>query len=267
MKITTIIVAYHPDMELLRRNIEAIHDHVDKILIWRNSADDLSALTSLFPKIEMIGDGTNHFMAYPLNQALQWAHNHAYDWLLTMDQDSVWDNFGEFLIDALTDADDSVMLYTPNVNHAFDSTPTHTDVETAITSGSLINVERALGIGGFKEKYEIYWVDGEFCYRARREGMKVRMLPRHNLTQQFGRQTRTLFGFQTSNYSPQIYYYLIRNMLWEHREHGSRAVSFRCIAHTLLFTTRGIILGEKQKMKKLGKISLAIWHGLTKSYR
>lgn len=267
MKIVAVIVAFHPDMELLRRNIEAIHDHVDKILIWRNSPEDFNPILSRSPKIVLGGDGTNRFMAFSLNRALEWANNLGYKWLLTMDQDSVWDDFGNFITDALDDGDESVALYTPNVNRAFDPTPQHTDVETAITSGSLINVERALSIVGFKEKYEIYWVDGEFCFRARREGMKVRMLPHHNLTQQFGRQTRTLFGFQTSNYSPQSYYYLIRNMLWEHREHGSRAVSFRCIAHTLLFTTRGIILGEKQKMKKLGKISLAIWHGLTKSYR
>lgn len=266
MQAVATIITYHPDKNLLRKNIAAIYNECSEILIWRNSDDDLSDICNEFQNVRLMGDGTNRFIAYPLNQALEWCRENGYDYLLTMDQDSVWENFAGFLkkVESL-DSSDNTIIYAPNVNNEFSAETLHP--ETVITSGSLVNVEKALQIGGFKEKYEIYWVDGEFCFRARKNGYQITMLPEYNLIQQFGHQTRTLFGFKTSNYSPLIYYYLVRNMLWEHREHGSEAVSWRCILYTLMYTSRGIVLGEKQKMKKLTKITKGIIHGFFLSYK
>lgn len=268
MKIAVIIIAYKPDVGLLQKNINAYAGSMDKILIWQNSTFDSGRISKWTDKITYIGDGANRFIAYPLNQALKWCRENGYDYLLTMDQDSVWEDFAGFIKKVETlEGSGNTILYAPNVNNAFSTDADTLHPETVITSGSLINVEKALQIGGFKEKYEIYWVDGEFCFRARKNGYQITMLPDYNLIQQFGHQTRTLFGFKTSNYSPLIYYYLTRNMIWEHREHGSEAVSWRCILYTLMYTSRGIILGEKQKLKKLTKIAKGIIHGFFHSYK
>lgn len=264
--IAAIVVCYHPDRELLRANIGAFADEVDTILVWRNSPESLEWLKEEFPNVIFLGNGENAFIARPLNEALRYCADNGHEWLLTMDQDSVFEDFAAFKTDALGRDSHDVGIFAPNVNNQFADTTDH-EPETVITSGSLINVEKATQIGGFKEKYEIYWVDGEYCYRARKSGYKIIVTGRHHLKQQFGRQTRTLFGFETSNYSAPIYYRLIRNMLWEHREHGSKAVSLRCIVHTLIFTTRGIVLGEKHKMQKLGAIAKGLWHGTFKSYK
>ncbi len=263
--IAAIVVCYHPERELLRTNVAAFAGEVDCVLVWRNSPDDLSWLKEEFGNVELMGNGGNAFIARPLNEALRYCRDNGYRWLLTMDQDSVFEDFAAFKKDIFSRTDSDAAIYAPNVNDLYTDTADH-EAETVITSGSLIDVAKALEVGGFKEKYEIYWVDGEYCYRARKSGYKIIVTGRHHLKQQFGRQTRTLFGFETSNYSAPIYYRLIRNMLWEHREHGSKAVSFRCIAHTLLFTTRGIILGERQKAKKLFAIIKGLWHGLFNSY-
>lgn len=268
MRTAAIIITYHTDIHILRKNIAAINNVCREILLWRNSDDDLSDICNDFPNVQLMGDGTNRFIAYSLNQALKWCRENGYDYLLTMDQDSVWEDFAGFLKKVETlEGSGNTILYAPNVNNAFSTDADTLHPETVITSGSLINVEKALQIGGFKEKYEIYWVDGEFCFRARKNGYQITMLPEYNLIQQFGHQTRTLFGFKTSNYSPLIYYYLTRNMIWEHREHGSEAVSWRCILYTLMYTSRGIILGEKQKLKKLTKIIQGIIHGFFHSYK
>lgn len=264
--IAAIVVCYHPESELLRTNVGAFAGDVERVLVWRNSADDLGWLKEEFGNVEFMGDGENAFIARPLNEALRYCANKGYKWLLTMDQDSVFEDFAAFKKDILNREESDVAVYAPNVNNLYCDCDDH-KAETVITSGSVIDVEKALETGGFKEKYEIYWVDGEYCYRARKSGYKIIVTGRHHLKQQFGRQTRTLFGFETSNYSAPIYYRLIRNMLWEHREHGSKAVSLRCIAHTLIFTTRGIALGEKQKFRKLSAIAKGLWHGTFKSYK
>lgn len=265
-KTAAIVVCYHPDRNLLRANIGAFAREVDRVLVWRNSPEPLDWLKEEFPNVTFLGNGENAFIARPLNEALRYCRTGGYRWLLTMDQDSVFEDFAAFKADALRRGDGDVAIYAPNVNNQFADADDH-EPETVITSGSLIDVAKATETGGFKEKYEIYWVDGEFCYRCRKAGFRIVIPAAHHLRQQFGRQTRTIFGFYTSNYSAPIYYRLIRNMLWEHREHGSKAVSWRCIAYTLLGTTRGIILGEKQKMKKLGAIAKGLWHGTFRSYR
>lgn len=265
-KIAAIVICYHPDPKLLRANIGAFAGEVGKVLVWQNSAESLDWLTEEFSNIELLGSGENQFIARPLNEVLRYCHDKGYDWLLTMDQDSVFEDFASFKADVLSRKDSDVAIYAPNVNNQYADSEDH-EPETVITSGSFIDVDKAIKTGGFKEKYEIYWVDGEFCYRSRMAGYRIIVPARHNMCQQFGRQTRTLFGFTTSNYSAPIYYRLTRNMLWEHREHGSKAVSKRCIAHTLLFSTRGIVLGEKQKIKKLSAIAKGFWHGIFRSYR
>lgn len=265
-RIAAIVICYHPDMELLRANIGTFAGEVDSVLVWRNSGEPLDRLKEEFNNIELTGSGENQFIARPLNEALHYCAENGYDWLLTMDQDSIFEDFGLFKADVLSRKDGDVAIYAPNVNGQFTDSKDH-EPETVITSGSLIDVSKAIAAGGFKEKYEIYWVDGEFCYRSRKAGYRIIVPARHNLRQQFGRQSRTLFGFTTSNYSAPIYFRLIRNMLWEHREHGPKAVSKRCIAYTLLYSTRGIVLGEKQKLKKLAAIAKGLWHGSFRSYR
>lgn len=266
MKIAAIVICYHPDRELLRANVGAFAGDVERVLVWRNSPETLGWLKEEFGNVEFLGNGENAFIARPLNEALRYCADKGYRWLLTMDQDSVFDDFAAFKKDILNREENDVAVYAPNVNNLYGDSDDH-EAETVITSGSVVDVEKAIETGGFKERYEIYWVDGEFCYRLRKAGYRIIVPSCHHLRQQFGRQTRTLFGFETSNYSAPIYYRLIRNMLWEHREHGSKAVSWRCIAHTMLFTTRGILLGEKQKLKKLGSITRGFMHGIFKSYK
>lgn len=262
-RIAAIIICYHPDEVVLLKNISAFADNVDKIIIWRNSDEKLSVVTASAwnQKIVWMGDGSNRFIAYPLNKAINWCVDNKYDYLLTMDQDSVWENF-ELIISQISGNKD-IVIHSPNVNHCYQlPKDTISYVESVITSGSLLNIAIAKCLGGFREDYEIYWVDGEYCYWARKNGYKIAAYPEWHLTQEFGKQTRTIGGFYTSNYSPQIYYYIFRNMLWMHREHGNEAVSMKCILYTSMYNLRGIILGERNKLIKLVKIVSAFWHGL-----
>ena len=87
--IAAIVVCYHPESELLRTNVGAFAGDVERVLVWRNSADDLGWLKEEFGNVEFMGDGENAFIARPLNEALRYCADKGYKWLLTMDQDSV----------------------------------------------------------------------------------------------------------------------------------------------------------------------------------
>lgn len=267
-KVAAIIIAYHPDLINLKRNVQQIINSVDYLIVWRNSSDDLSILNETSDNVLIWGDGTNQYIAHPLNVAIDWCISNKIDYLLTMDQDSTWKDCTNFLHYALSLKFNNVGIFAPRINtiKSFYKGE-YEDIETTITSGSLVNVKIAKEVGGFNEKYQIYWVDGEFCYKLRKNNYRIIRLNNHELTHKLGNPTKTFLGFETSNYSPIVYYFLIRNMIWEHRQYGSSAVSYKCMLYTLFTNVRGIILGEKHKFQKLRKITLAIYHGLLFSYQ
>lgn len=267
MKIAAIVVVYHPEIKSLIKNIQSYIDYVDKLLVWRNSDEDLSILNTLSDKILLLGTGKNQYLALPYNSGLDWCYKNEYDFLLTMDQDSLWINFQGFLQRAISYKTREIAVFSPNVNDNENKQFPLIDKETVISSGMLIDVLAAKLVGGFNEKYQIYWVDGEFCFKLRTKGYLIKLITDFPLIHELGKQSKTSFGFTTSNYSAIVYYFLVRNMIWEHREYGEKAVSLKCIAYTLLYNLRGIILGEKNKIKKLVKISKGLIHGCFKPYK
>ncbi len=260
--VAAIVVLYHPQHAEVLKNLASYAEVVDRLLLWRNSPEEFTIPDPLLKKTVLLGTGENDYMALPLNTALKWCSNNGFDYLLTMDQDSAWDDAGYFLKRALSRPGDSTAIYSPYVQGQYTKPDHDYDAESVITSGSLVNVQIALKLGGFREDYKIYWVDGEFCYWARLNGYKIRVLHDCTLFHEFGKQTKTLFGFTTSNYSPAVYYYLIRNMLWMKREFP-KGVSIKTVLYTLMYSIRGILLGEKQKCIKLHSINKAIFHGLS----
>jgi len=259
--IAAVVVVYHPDIEELIKNIRSYSGAVDKVLVWRNSPVKFDVPEDLTSKIILAGEQKNDFMAKPLNYALDWCIRSGYDYLLTMDQDSEWVNAGLFVSRALSCKEKDIALFSPYVVGQYEKPEADYDAESVITSGSLVNVDIAMKLGGFREDYKIYWVDGEFCYWARHNGYKIRVFSDCTLLQKFGKQTKTLFGFTTSNYSPIVYYFLIRNMLWMRREFPE-GVSIKTVLYTLMYSIRGILLGEKDKFHKIHNINKAILHGL-----
>ena len=93
-KILAIVVTYYPERELLEKSISAFIEDVDSVLIWENTPakDKLSYRFIRHEKVEYCGDGTNS-ISHALNFAWQKARMSGYDYVLTMDQDSVWDDF------------------------------------------------------------------------------------------------------------------------------------------------------------------------------
>ena len=263
--IAAVVVLYKPDIEEVYKNIRSYCLTVDKVLVWRNSPEVISVPADLQEKVLLIGTGENDYMAKPLNAALDWCDKNGYEYLLTMDQDSEWADAGHFVSRALSCPEKDIALFAPYVVGQYAKPEADYDAESVITSGSLVNVQIAKRLGGFREDYKIYWVDGEFCYWARMNGYRIRVFHDCPLIQKFGKQTKTLFGFTTSNYSPIVYYFMIRNMLWMKREFP-KGVSLKTVGYTLMYNIRGILLGEKDKLRKIHSINKGIIHGLFQGF-
>lgn len=266
MKIAACIVTFKPDNELLYNNIKAFADHVDVIIVWRNSNEELCCLNQWKDKIIIMGDGDNRLIAYPLNQALKYCYANDFDFLLTMDQDSCWCDFENFIKNALQHRiEKNIAIYAPNVNgYLKNISLPFKDIEWVIQSGMLIDLGAIKDLGGFREDYGIYGVDEEFCYWLNLNNKKVRCYTNFHLTQKYGNATKSKLGFVVYNYSPFVRFHLIRNMIWMKREF-IKSTTMRRIISVILKNYRDILLIEDNKLTKLNMFTKGIIHGIFKS--
>lgn len=269
MKVAAIIITYYPDLDLLRNNIQAIENHVETILIWRNSPTNLYTLLQVFPTLVFLGEGVNDFIAKPLNQAIRYCTENGYDYLLTLDQDSVFDSFPAFRNVCESDKEqDRTAIYAPFFaeDTRLDRSSSVLYVDEVITSGSLVNLSIAKRLNGFREDYEIDSVDFEYCCWARYNGYRIKVFPNYELRHKLGYFSTTKWGFRSYNYAPVRYFHIIRNMAWLHREYAPREnvslkYDWKAILAEWYGCTRGVLLSEKKKASKLAALNSGLLVG------
>ena len=85
------IVTYNPDIHRLRENISSIIRQVDHIVICDNGSRNINSIKEIimsFP-IRVIELNENMGIAYALNKICEISIELGYEWVLTLDQDSV----------------------------------------------------------------------------------------------------------------------------------------------------------------------------------
>lgn len=265
MKIAALVITYRPDPSLLKKNVAAFINDVDKVIVWRNSPEPIDCLNEWCHKVTFMGTGHNDMIALPVNWAMDYCRSKHYDFLLTMDQDSCWHNFHGF-VEAVSkfSNDTSVGVFAPNVNNYLkDPAIEFKDIEWVIQSGMLINLRAVDKLGGFREDYGIYGIDEEFCYWLNLNGKKIRSFTNFHLVQRYGDAHKSRFGFYVFNYSPFVRYHLIRNMIWMKREFPKSTITRR-ILHVIFDNYRDIFLVESDKFPKAKAFTKGILHGCFK---
>lgn len=131
--------------------------------------------------IALIQNGKNDGIASGLNALLEMASRDGRSHIITMDQDSLIDDYFIKKITSLVGIDDKEIIiapthYTGDIIYDTDligKSSQNLYVLTTMTSGNLLNVKSAIDVGKFEEKYFIDYVDHEFCLRANQKGYKV----------------------------------------------------------------------------------------------
>jgi rhamnosyltransferase len=131
-------------------------------------------------------------IAYALNRIMERAEQDGYQWLVTMDQDSILpDEMVEAYRKHIYDSD--VAIICPQVidkRRAYmtvKTEPTEEFVEECITSGSCTSIEAWKKLGKFDEWLFVDLVDNEFCKRAIVSGYKILQLNSLVMNQEFGK--------------------------------------------------------------------------------
>lgn len=90
-KIGAIIITYNPDVPRLRLNIKAICPQVGLVLIVDNGSNNIGMFDSInFSKnVKILKLGENKGIAAAQNAGIRYLEENDYDWVVTLDQDSV----------------------------------------------------------------------------------------------------------------------------------------------------------------------------------
>lgn len=269
-KIAGVVILYHPHDNVIN-NIMSYLPHLDSLLLIDNSQPSVEEIYDQLrqhfdEKIAYLPNAQNYGIAKPLNQGAAFALSKKADWLLTMDQDSRFQNNDlDLLIQAANQSNkNEVGLLTP-----FHRTPNAqavtfekatTEVRITMTSGNLLNLDAYKKCGSFDERLFIDSVDHEYCLRLRKNNYKLIRINRSILNHELGRiiyHRFIFFKIKTTNHSAYRRYYITRNRLYVMFRYFSFDLKYfrRELKHYLLDLFK-ILLVESNKIQKLKQFGL-----------
>lgn len=216
-KLTQVIIStYNPEINLLRKNLQAILKQFCNVLIVDDGSNNIIDIKKLLEDknndIEIKELGQNFGIARTQNIGLQTAINKKMEWILTMDQDSIIpDNFS-IEYQKVIEKYDNLGLIGWNQNLDSDQ-PEIKEDWWILSSGCLLNVKVLKECGGFDEQLFIDHVDTDVCIKMRNHKYKTLVTSKVKLFHQLGEETtkKTFRGAVYHEHSPIRVYYIVRN--------------------------------------------------------
>lgn len=263
MKFCACVIAYYPDEQLLRKNVACYRDFAEKVFIWQNTPmAERHVLTDWGDNVEWIGGEGNVGISRALNEVLRLCREAGYDYLLTMDQDSCFEDFPLYLreVESRLPAED-VLAFGPVTPGEHAAAGSFEEKDYIITSGSMVSVERALAIGGYREEFLVDGIDIDFCFKAKAAGLKVLMVGDAFLRQRFG-QTVKAGDKEMVSYPAERLFSIVKSqwMIWKDYPHYFNKLHFLKIFY--LGEPYHILFYQKDKCRKLGAILRATVAGI-----
>lgn len=258
MKLAAAVVLYEPtDQDI--KNIESYINEIDILYVMDNSKKKNDRRLPESKKIKYIFNNENQGIPKPLNKAIKLAKKAGYRWLLTLDQDT---KFNEGVLSTIKEKIENTDC--KNIGIVTPWHKTRLKIEKpkrkidypldVMTSGNLINIDIFTQIGGFKEWLFIDGVDIEYCLNLRKNNFKIMRLNYLEIDHNLGDIFYKKFLWKdllVTNHSAMRRYYQVRNYLYirdmyinSNPEFCKTLVKFKSII-------LAIILHENKKISKL----------------
>ncbi|MBT8390612.1 MAG: glycosyltransferase family 2 protein [Ignavibacteria bacterium] len=267
--VAAVIILYNPDKSIIA-NLESCRKQVDKLFVVDNSEglEETRIKIETGPDIEIFSHNENLGVATALNIAAKQALKDEFDYLLTLDQDTL---IPEDLVSKLLftiQSDKMAAIAAPfysNIN--YDLKPLQKDLSLPLvvpTSANLLNLIAFREVGNFNDNLFIDYVDFDFCMRLKLMGYKIlqnnSIVVKHSVGN-LVKDNFLGFKFYTTNHPPLRLYYRTRNRFYLRKTYKSYFPDFfRKDLVNLLKQLVKMILVEKNKFQKLKMIVLGYRH-------
>ena len=276
MNILTGIVTFNPDIDRLRKNISAVVIQDTDILIFDNGstnyADIIDLVSELKCKVQHVKK--NEGIAYGLKYIMDYAAQNHYDWVLSLDQDSIASRelitkYKEYIenpkIGALTcDIKDRNFVEISDSNSLVEENGVK-QVQRCITSGCFMRVSAYEATDGYDVPMFIDFVDFDICYALIRAGYKIIKIPFEGLLHEDGHGVNvSFFGKKYIMYHKSAWrrFYMMRNEIYLARKFPEIQSPFittlRCFWQICL-----VFIYEEDKFSKLKNGLRGVLKGVT----
>lgn len=235
MRVLGGVVTYNPDIERFKSNIYSLMKQVDYLYLFDNGSKNFNEIRQVVSefseKIYIYGAVQNVGIADGLVHIMDFAKAKKYDWVLTVDQDSVLDIN---LIDQYKKAlkiyknDDLGMLTCLIKDRNFTDTSIEKqsksliEVPICITAGALTNVNNYFLTPGYDRKMFIDLVDTDICLSLREKGYKILRINYLGLYQEIGHgENKRVFTKDIIVHHSSVFreYYMVRNAFVLNKRH------------------------------------------------
>lgn len=268
MHICAGIITYNPTLTDVSTCLEALCNQVERVIIVDNASKNVKSLqevVSKYANVTLVKNSQNVGFAKALTQVFEWAKSQGFNWVLTLNDDSVvpsnmiseykkiLENQGS-LVNQKNAKNSKIAIVCSLLKNRLDGTILHSKCheDECITSGSLTSVEAWEKIGGFDEWLEIDGVDFDFSRRLVRAGWKIVECQNVIMEHQIGKARSINLIIKHPivwNHNANRKYYIARNMQVVDYKMGtySYVKSLRAVVRDMIF----VALWEKNKFAKI----------------
>ena len=268
MRICSGIITYNPTLTDVDTCLEALCNQVERVIIVDNASKNVKSLQEIVSKyanVTLVKNSQNIGFAKALTQVFKWAKSQGFNWVLTLNDDSVVPSNmiseykkilenQESLVNQKNAKNSKIAIVCSLLKNRLDGTILHSKCheDECITSGSLTSVEAWQKIGGFDEWLEIDGVDFDFSRRLVRAGWKIVECQNVIMEHQIGKARSINLIIKHPivwNHNANRKYYIARNMQVVDYKMGtySYAKSLRAVVRDMIF----VALWEKDKFAKI----------------
>lgn len=283
-KLAACVVLYYPDENTFGNILSYAYD-VDSIIIVDNTEESNQDLINplkelLLDKLIYINNGSNLGIATALNIACKKAKEMHFEWILTMDQDSSFDNF-KYYKECFIKVKDipKLALLAANTNeekgNSFMTYQYLEDKITVITLANILNLSYYTELGGFEDKLFIDMVDYDYCFKVKINKLKILyfndVFVNHKIGEIYLRK-HFLTGKvkYKAGHNFQRVYYIARNSLYIAKKYGNefpKEISLKKVIKNLYIKDiKRTIAYDPDKLKRIKAKLLALYHFLVNKY-
>lgn len=247
-RIAAGIVLYNPDEIRFKKCIESLKKQVSRIFVFDNSEKSTCINDE---SVVYLSEGRNSGIAHALNCIMKKAKENGFQWVVTMDQDSIvpiglFDEF-ETAIDRHSEVG-IICPYVKDKRRPYEDSKQDVSeefIEFCITSASCTSIEAWEKCGKFDEWLFIDLVDNEFCKRIRMSGYKILRLNEWVLDQEFGK-------IVPKSEREQKFWLTVSKVL--HNQNFAKFSYKKFVSPLRVYYTNRNIIYVNKKMKKYGHV-------------
>lgn len=282
IKVVAGIVLYNSDPVRVCESVSTVYNQVDKLLFIDNGSENLEEIKKClneYKDITYIENSKNLGIAAALKQLMDYAIKYKFDWVLSLDDDSVIDKdlisvYKKFLnvpdVGAMSCKieDRNYEFIEDNIYGEYEEVP------HCISSSCFMNVDAYKKTEGYDVSMFIDRVDDDICYKLSEAGYKIIKIDYIGMLHEMGKGVPRKFLWHTSlapNYSPMRRYYIFRNEVIVRSRHDHSSPKEwperkRPMIINFIFSSAKILMYEDQKLDKI-KASFFGWRDGTRNVK